>query len=249
MWGNKMKKLIEKQTGGTKIKRRISGFWRRIIAFVVDCIILTTFGKGIEMLFGSIFSQMGASDSLLEFAIFVLYFGSLNSSIGGGQTLGKRLLEIRVVNVRGRDITFMRAALRAGILGMFLGLSVVSSLAVSEELMLIKSLLYIVIGWGIIYFYLFNSITRQSLHDLICGSFVVQAEAEDVAVRLVIERKHYLIYSVMTIVLLMGSVYLNSMEFGNGLRSGEGLQHELRKMGTVTEVSIQRGGVNGSKSN
>ena len=224
MWGNKMKKLIEKQTGVNKIKRRISGFWRRIIAFVVDCIILTTFGKGIEILFDSIFTQMGVGSSLLEFSIFVLYFGILNSSMGGGQTLGKRLLDIRVVNVRGRDITFMRAAIRAGILGIFFYLSAASSLVVSEELMLINSLLCVVIGWAIIYFYLFNAITRQSLHDLICSSFVVEADAEDVAVRLVIERKHYLIYSLMTVVLLMGSVYLNSMEFGNGPMSTGGLQ-------------------------
>lgn len=235
--------MIERQTGISRIKRSISGFWRRIIAFLVDCIILSTFGTGLMLLFDSIFMQMGGSGSLVVFFVFVFYFGLLNSSIGGGQTLGKKLLEIRVVNVRGKNITLIRAMVRAAILGIFFCLSAIHFLLVSDDIILINSLLYIVIGAGIIYFYLFNYSTRQSLHDLISGSFVVEAAATDIAIRLTVQRKHYLIYSLLTVVLVMGSLYFNSMYFEDSPMSNNNLQNELKKIEGVTDIPIQTGAV------
>lgn len=234
-----MKKLIEKQTGISKIKRRISGFWRRIIAFVVDGIILTTFAKGLSSLFGSIFAQRDVSGLLVGFGVFILYFGVLNSFIGDGQTMGKRLLQIRVVNVRGRTISFTRAVLRAGILGSFFLLAAIPSLVVYENMMLISSLVAMIIGTGIIYFYVFNRTTRQSLHDLISGSFVVDEDAEDVAVRFVIERKHYLVYSLLVLIVVLGGMYLNSMEFDNLAMNTEFLQNRLKNIAEVTDVSLR----------
>lgn len=234
-----MKKLIEKQTGISKIKRRISGFWRRIAALVVDGIILTTVGKVLDSLFGSIFAQMDVSGLLVGFGVFVLYFGVLNSFISGGQTMGKRLLQIRVVNVRGRTISFTRAVLRAGILGSFFVLVAIPSLVMYENITLISSLVAIMIGTGIVYFYVFNRTTRQSLHDLISGSFVVDADAEEVAVRLVTERKHYLVYSLLVLVIVLGGVQFNSIQMDHLSMNTELLQNRLKNIAEVTDVSLR----------
>lgn len=239
MWGNNVKKLIENETGRSRIKRRISGFWRRMIAFVIDGIIVTAMGKGLIVLLGDFLEKMGASSAWIEFGLFVFYFGTLNSCIGGGQTLGKRLLAIRVVNVRGRDIRFSRAVLRAAILGSFLALSAISSVIVSENGMLINLLLHLVIGTGIVYFYVFNDITRQSLHDLLTDSFVVEADAEDVTVHLVIERKHYIVYSLLVMVLLVGGMQLHSMQKENSAMNIEFLQNELKNIEGITKVSLR----------
>lgn len=58
------------------------------------------------------FARMGVYARLIGFAIALAYFGVLNSRIGGGQTLGKRWLGIRVVDAQGQLLSPPRALLR-----------------------------------------------------------------------------------------------------------------------------------------
>src|SRR5690348_14117245 len=74
----------------------IAGFWRRLAAFVVDALIL---GVPAMLLGFAMFdwaASLGQAGRLIGFVVALLYFGLLNSRLGGGQTLGKRLLGIRV---------------------------------------------------------------------------------------------------------------------------------------------------------
>src|SRR5688572_4687565 len=60
---------------------------------------------------------MGGYGRLLGFAVALAYFGVMNSRIGGGQTLGKRLLGVRVVAGDGRTLSLPRSFLRYCVLG------------------------------------------------------------------------------------------------------------------------------------
>jgi uncharacterized RDD family membrane protein YckC len=159
----------------------IAGFWHRILAFVIDMLILGIAGWAIGMLFYSTLARIGAPARLIGFFIALAYFGVLNSRIGGGQTLANRWLGIRVVDARGEPLSLPRALLRYSVLGIpyFLnGLPLPGLVLTSFVVSSLLALLVFGAGFSIIYLYLFNRKTRQSLHDLIVGSYVVSAKPE-----------------------------------------------------------------------
>ena len=158
----------------------ISSFWRRIGALFIDTLLLGIFGYIIGLALESTFVQLGGWGRLVGFTIALVYFGIMNSSIAGGQTLGKKALKIRVVDFSNTPIGIGRSALRYIILATPFSLN---GAQFSNEAMfsnLIYPLSFIIFGglFSIIYLYLFNRITRQSLHDLAVGTFVVNAGAE-----------------------------------------------------------------------
>ncbi|MDY6867802.1 MAG: RDD family protein [Chloroflexota bacterium] len=143
--------------------RWICGFWRRIGALVVDIIILGVVGFGLGLVFGELFIDLGSWGRLVGFGIALLYFGLLNSSVGNGQTLGKRLLSIRVVDEGNNTIGLPRSFARYFVLGLplFLNGIHVGGGAISY---LVYPLSIIIFGGGlaIVYLYVFNRVTRRS---------------------------------------------------------------------------------------
>ena len=158
----------------------ISGFWRRIGALFIDSLILGLVGLILGLFLESTFVQMGAWGRLVGFLIALIYFAVMNSSISGGQTIGKKALKLRVVDSTNAPIGIGRSALRYFILAIPFSLN---GAQFSNEMML-SFLMYplsLVIFGGllsILYLYIFNRVTRQSLHDLAVGTFVVNANVE-----------------------------------------------------------------------
>lgn len=156
-------------------ERTIAGFWRRLGALVIDLILLTIVGLILGGLFFDTFAHMGAYARLVGFAIALAYFGICNSRIGGGQTLGKRWLGIRVVDAHDQLLTLPRSLLRYVVLGVPFfcnGLPLNPDQGMSTP---VGYLLALIVFGGIaalIYLYIFNRRTRQCLHDLVVGSYV-----------------------------------------------------------------------------
>ena len=157
----------------------IARFWARLGAFFVDGLILGAVGVVAGFFLEEQFVQLGPWGRLLGFAIALPYFGTLNSRLAGGQTLGKRLLKIKVVASDGTSLSAPRAFVR------FLPLGVpwfVNNAQFCESVMLsawmyVLSVAIFGIGLSVVYLYLFNRRSRQSLHDLIVGSYVVSSQA------------------------------------------------------------------------
>lgn len=158
----------------------ISGFWRRIGALFIDTLILGAAGLVLGLFLESFFVQIGAWGRLVGFSIALIYFGVMNSSITGGQTVGKKVLKLRVVDSTNGSISLGKSIIRYFILGVPFSLN---GAQFSNEAML-SFLMYplslIIFGglFSILYLYIFNKITRQSLHDLIVGTYVVNANVE-----------------------------------------------------------------------
>lgn len=158
----------------------ISGFWRRIGALLIDTLILGVVGIVLGLFLETFFVQIGSWGRLIGFSIALMYFGVMNSSIMGGQTIGKKLLKIRVVDAQNAPIGLGKSLLRYFVLGIPFALN---GAHISNEAML-SFLMYpislIIFGglFSIIYLYIFNRITRQSLHDLVVGTYVVNANEE-----------------------------------------------------------------------
>jgi uncharacterized RDD family membrane protein YckC len=155
--------------------RKIAGFWRRLGAFVIDFMLLGIAGLILGTLFFDPFARMGAYARLIGFAIALAYFGLFNSRIGGGQTLGKRWLGVRVVDAHVQLLSLPRSLLRYAVLGIPFfanGLPVDPTPAMSTPLGYLLALIVLGGILAIVYLYIFNRRTRQSLHDLVVGSYV-----------------------------------------------------------------------------
>lgn len=158
--------------------RPVGSLWRRIAAFILDSIFVGVAGTLIAMPFFGALSRLGAWGRLLGFCIAILYYGVLNSRIGNGQTVGKRLMHLQVVDAGGKSISFSKSLVRYAVLSapFFLnGLALPLSRTPKPVLYLLGA---IVLGLGAIttYLVLFNCGTRQGIHDLVVGSYVADVD-------------------------------------------------------------------------
>lgn len=91
----------------------IAGICRRVAAALFDSAVLGSVGFMLWLYFVRQFMAWGSWGRLLGFAIALLYFGPLNSRLGGGQTIGKRALKIRVTTAAGAGLGLGRSPGRA----------------------------------------------------------------------------------------------------------------------------------------
>lgn len=184
---------------------RTAGFLPRLGAFVIDCIALGVVGNIIGWtLFGPMVAA-GNYARLLGFAIALAYFGIMNSALGGGQTLGKRLLNLRAIRTDGRLLSLPRSMLRYTVLaapfflnGVVMPAQTWSASSVILALVgMVAALMAIVTG----YLFIFNRPTRRTLHDLVVHSCVVPvAQVEPPALKAV-WRGHWVALATITLVL------------------------------------------------
>ncbi len=111
-----------------QIELPYAGFWRRLVAFAIDLLlILLAAGvlgvafvllsnlvprhpQGIETLLGGVLIALCVACALAGLGITLLYFPILEGRFG--QTLGKRLLKLRVLREDGSPVHYKEAFLR-----------------------------------------------------------------------------------------------------------------------------------------
>lgn len=130
-----------------------AGFWRRVAANILDSLVLIIPNVVVTFLLGN-----GTVALLVQLAVMVLYYAWMHSSAGQA-TLGKRAFRMKVTDLDGERIGFGRALLRVPAFWL-------------SALML---------GLGL----LMAAFTRrkQALHDMMCGTLVVNRVATPEEVR------------------------------------------------------------------
>ncbi len=158
--------------------RVIAGFWRRLLAFAVDAFITALPCGVLALLLYGYFSTNGVAGILTGFVLTMLYFTILGSTLARGQTIGHRITHIQVVDKHGRPVSLKRSFLRNLIL---LGPVLLSSAVFpwASRFGVATGIDWLMTGAevAIVYLYLFNRTSRQSLHDLATGTFVVSRES------------------------------------------------------------------------
>ncbi|MCX7362998.1 MAG: RDD family protein [Alphaproteobacteria bacterium] len=131
------------------------GFWIRVVAYIIDAIVLGVASAIIAMMVGGSFlAQPGTSSeiaaNLVSVVIGWLYFALLESSTRGA-TLGKMAVGLRVVTNDGQQLSFLHAT------GRYFAKFI--------------SALILCIGFIMVAF----SERNRGLHDMIAGTLVVKA--------------------------------------------------------------------------
>ena len=172
----------------------VTGFWRRIAALFIDGLILGSLGFLLGLVLEDYFVQIGGWGRLIGFSIALIYFGILNSSINNGQTAGKALLKINVVDSNNNFISVPKSFLRYCVLGTPFYLN---NARFTEDLLFspfLYLLSFIIFGGfvSIIYLYIFNRHTRQSLHDVVVGTYVTNKNSITTSIES-IWKPHYVV--------------------------------------------------------
>jgi uncharacterized RDD family membrane protein YckC len=87
-----------------------AGFWIRVVAFIIDSIIVGVVNAIIAAILSSSTSGRTGIQTLLGI-IYFTYFWSA-SSPWPGQTIGDKVLNLRVIRTDGSDLTIVQALIR-----------------------------------------------------------------------------------------------------------------------------------------
>jgi uncharacterized RDD family membrane protein YckC len=187
----------------------IAGFWRRFFAWFVDVLILGITGQIIGVLFSSFLFSVGPYGRLIGLLFTLPYFGIMNSSIGGGQTLGKRLMKIAVRNKSNEPIELWRSIVRILLLALpslFNGWAV--PIFQNPVISWVFSLTIFGLGGAIFYTMIFNREARQGIHDLLLGTYVVHLPDKPIESFPITPRIHWMISSVWVGIIAIGTLII-----------------------------------------
>lgn len=144
--------------------------WRRLLAFMLDGLLLGLIGTGPAMYLGPLVQPLGMWGHLLFVPAMVLYRG-LSQGISGC-TPGQYLLGLRVVRADGSKPGWGAVLLRTGVLSLGLGtmgMTMPGNSWAEVGIRLIGGLC----GASSLYLALFEG-QRRGLHDLVAGTVVVR---------------------------------------------------------------------------
>ena len=140
----------------TEIKKSYGGFWKRVIAYLIDAFIIAF---PVTMIFGTVIPQTMMTENVQVTSVAVsmpqvimlvaswVYFAGLESSVWQA-TVGKKMLGMKVTDTSGEQIDFIKATIRyfAKIISSFI----------------------LMIGFIMVAF----TEKKQGLHDFIAGNLV-----------------------------------------------------------------------------
>ena len=196
--------------------RSIAGFWRRLLAFIVDWLILGAGGYVSGLFLFEFYVHLGLWGRLFGFAVALAYFGIFNSSAGGGRTVGKRIFRIEVVDKEGSHISILRSMIRYSVLGVPFSLNLLLMPArVGQSLFgYLMGILVLTLLGAIVYLYIFNRRSRQSLHDLVAGTYVVRRHPEGPVAAPPLWKPHLIVLTTWLAVVSAYMVFLAPMFLG-----------------------------------
>jgi uncharacterized RDD family membrane protein YckC len=192
--------------------RGIGSLWRRIVAFVIDSIIVGIAGTLIALPFFDTFSRLGAWGRLVGFCLALPYFVLLNSRIADGQTLGNRVMHLQVVDRRGEPISVPKSFVRYFVLSVpfFLNKLTLPITRTPEVITYLLGLVVFGLPAVTIYLMLFNRRTRQGLHDLAAGSYVADADKSGALAVLPMWKGHWAVLGILVVVGVVGGKVLEA---------------------------------------
>ena len=217
-------------------------FWRRLAAFFVDFALLGLLGFILGLFFENVFIQIGNWGRLIGFIIALSYFSVMNSNLFSGQTIGKKILKIKVVNSSNESISFEKSILRTLVLitPIFLNGIYFSEEKATSFIAYLLGFIFFGGGFSIIYLFLFNKITRQSLHDLVARTYVVNTKASSLKIEK-IWNKHFIIILTILATALIASVLISKFTKNDFFTNLAKAQSAVSKEPNILNASVSSG--------
>jgi len=133
------------------------------------------------LVFEDFFISIGTFGLLVGLLICIIYFTIGYSYLTKGQTIGKKAVNIQVITKDGKFLALEKSFLRAVALFFPFFLINLKIPGIEEDsllFVLINAILLITLV-GILFIYIFNKATRQTLHDFVAKSFVTENREQE----------------------------------------------------------------------
>lgn len=152
---------------------------KRFLAFVLDMIIISVVGYISGLLLENFYMKLGNYGKIVGAVVVLIYFGIFDSRICKGQSIGKKICKIKVVNRNSEYISISKSFLRSLWIFLLILLNG-TSFTNSKYLPLVVILGTIMFSIGLleIYFFIFNKKTIQTFHDLLTDTFVSSLQTQ-----------------------------------------------------------------------
>lgn len=177
--GAKFCSVCGKATDLEKPMTLVAGFWIRLVSDALDAILLGIFGFCLSLPFRSALYRLGENGVWIGLCVTFLYAGILQSGIGQGQSLAKRLFKIQVLTMSGGYLPLWMSFLRYSVIALlfyygWIWLAMISALRFLNNpvAQTIFGVVMVALFAGTVLMVPFHPLKR-GLHDLICGSVVV----------------------------------------------------------------------------
>ncbi len=153
----------------------VAGLVERFFAYIIDTMFLTMAIGVLALSMKTNVFRLGYAANLIGFTIAMAYYTLLHGPLGKGQTLGKRIMKIRVVANDGYPIAIGSALIRAAIFLLPSFISDLPILPLNTPRLVSLILNSIITGFSFATYYLilFNRQTRQGFPDLLAKTYVV----------------------------------------------------------------------------
>lgn len=231
----------------------IAGFWIRVIADGIDMAILW----GIAWVLGTFmegwFLKLGENGVWVGLLVSIAYFVPMQSRYGNGQSLGKRLLGIQVLDRGGQPLSVAKSFIRYGVVAfvayasIFMGVIKVlrgSSLAIFAGSILGTVWFVALLGC---YFLLPLHPLKRGLHDLIAGSVVVHRGRFSATALAAREnpaktKRAYAIVGVISALAIIGGVWgFLGISKSSAFKELQEIQNKLESTGNFRQTSVMDG--------
>jgi uncharacterized RDD family membrane protein YckC len=225
----------------------VVGFWRRVLADLLDAIVLGGVGWGLGYPFRYALSELGGHAAWIGLVVSLLYAGVLQTRTGGGQTLGKRAVGIQVLRRDGRYLSYARSLIRHVVVSFVFYNGMYGSLFafVSPPLARVLGTVFLLaVLWAFFACFLMIPMhpLKRGLHDLVSDSVVVYKGRYDAAVLETLEdprraRRALGLVALLTALVLCAFLWALHNVGRQQLTRLSALQHELAKDYTVTRIN------------
>lgn len=162
-----------------KIPEALAHRGRRVVANIIDSLLLAAIGYGLGTLLSETFSSMMGWEILIGFLVALLFYAIPESNLMHGQSFGKRLLKIKVVNKNLESPSFSIALARTALFFSPVYLIPVAELFIEVSGITGTIFRTLSVSLYLIFFYLFifNSKTKQSIHEILTSTYVVNEDS------------------------------------------------------------------------
>ena len=151
---------------------------RRIVAFIIDLIILAIIGYILSLIGKGFFVELGNHGVLVGSLISTIYYAVFNSETGNGKSPGKRAMHLEVVKSDGSQLTFKEGLIRSLLFTTpFFLLEYFQNLFYSPIVSNVLGALNIAYYVGLFYFFVVNA-DRRTVHDIVAQT-IVKYQNED----------------------------------------------------------------------
>ncbi|MEO9485480.1 MAG: RDD family protein [Ekhidna sp.] len=187
-----------------------SSIIRRLLALAIDFSLLAFIGFLSGFLLEDFYVSLAGYGTLAGSAFVIVYFTTLQSNIGKGQTLGKRIVKIQVMSLAKQYLTVRKSLLRS--LMVFFPLMNIGMLSSGSFFLIIQAaILYFIFVFG--YFVLVNK-SRRGLHDILVSSVVLNKGVTDFQIGASnnMGSKKLIPVGVLGVLIISGAVYFTFAE-------------------------------------